>query len=1098
MLLCVLLFSLAARADLQPASSVMLPAMMPAPHAEPWTAPNLRVAVPAQNSAPWAMRIGDRIWGIDADYLSALSQLTGTHFTLQSFPDRNQQLAALARGDVDFVLSNAHFPLTDGLQTSDSWYNSPIRIYRNRDNQRAVMFNSDSAQLTIAEATLAHLPEAFVRSHRWHSLPGDLQALYALLNQQSDYLVADEASAGFLLSQLQQGQIYQITADPGAGELSLRAFARDPALIQWLNTQLRLLPAEFSNRVQQRWSPPLLRYQDTQTLMLTAAEKQWLAQQQEISYAAEADNAPWSYRDSNGNARGFGIDLLNALSQSTGLHFTPRWVSNPQQANALLQQHQVMLNLMQPLYEDDASSNTLPVWRAIWGIYTLNTQQPMGWQSLQHRRVGVLRADLAQRLLPADITPQLFDDRAQLWQALNSGQIDALVDNVLSARWRMASHSDNRVHLAFAASDIAWPLAPQVSIEQPQLRALLDHALQQIPPDTLNQMRISWSQPPQPGTSVAMRNVPLMILIVAGLTILLLLILLLRRYLQQRRERIQREQAERANAAKSQFLATASHELRTPMQAILGLLELEQQQHPSERLTLMHSSARSLMTLLNDLQDHARIENQSFRLAPRPLNLALWLQQQQQFYHPLMRESGPEMIIEALTPLPTWVMLDSDRLQQVVNNLVANALKFTRHGEVRLSLAVDEQIHLTVADSGSGIPLSEQTQLFEPWYQAPSGKSHAVQGSGLGLFICREIVQRMGGSLTLTSEPDQGTTVNVLLPLAVDEQIHLTVADSGSGIPLSEQTQLFEPWYQAPSGKSHAVQGSGLGLFICREIVQRMGGSLTLTSEPDQGTTVNVLLPLERSDTGPVDDHAIWPRYPHLRVAVVDDHPTNLLVLQQQLASFGVTAELFEDGRSLLRADAQQPFDVLLIDQMMPRPDGLTLLRILRRRHQRLGSPALRVLCSADVQLLKITLQENEALLLKPIEREHLVPLLARAVQDPLSPLHESLLILAQHNEAFIPRICQTLQRSLQQDRDALLAASASDDWPALERAAHRMKGSWLMLGMDEIAGYCQQLTDQAKQQQLDADALNLLISLTNRLLNQLESYGTHSFSQRA
>ena len=1019
MLLCVLLFSLAARADLQPASSVMLPAMMPAPHAEPWTAPNLRVAVPAQNSAPWAMRIGDRIWGIDADYLSALSQLTGTHFTLQSFPDRNQQLAALARGDVDFVLSNAHFPLTDGLQTSDSWYNSPIRIYRNRDNQRAVMFNSDSAQLTIAEATLAHLPEAFVRSHRWHSLPGDLQALYALLNQQSDYLVADEASAGFLLSQLQQGQIYQITADPGAGELSLRAFARDPALIQWLNTQLRLLPAEFSNRVQQRWSPPLLRYQDTQTLMLTAAEKQWLAQQQEISYAAEADNAPWSYRDSNGNARGFGIDLLNALSQSTGLHFTPRWVSNPQQANALLQQHQVMLNLMQPLYEDDASSNTLPVWRAIWGIYTLNTQQPMGWQSLQHRRVGVLRADLAQRLLPADITPQLFDDRAQLWQALNSGQIDALVDNVLSARWRMASHSDNRVHLAFAASDIAWPLAPQVSIEQPQLRALLDHALQQIPPDTLNQMRISWSQPPQPGTSVAMRNVPLMILIVAGLTILLLLILLLRRYLQQRRERIQREQAERANAAKSQFLATASHELRTPMQAILGLLELEQQQHPSERLTLMHSSARSLMTLLNDLQDHARIENQSFRLAPRPLNLALWLQQQQQFYHPLMRESGPEMIIEALTPLPTWVMLDSDRLQQVVNNLVANALKFTRHGEVRLSLAVDEQIHLTVADSGSGIPLSEQTQLFEPWYQAPSGKSHAVQGSGLGLFICREIVQRMGGSLTLTSEPDQGTTVNVLLPL-------------------------------------------------------------------------------ERSDTGPVDDHAIWPRYPHLRVAVVDDHPTNLLVLQQQLASFGVTAELFEDGRSLLRADAQQPFDVLLIDQMMPRPDGLTLLRILRRRHQRLGSPALRVLCSADVQLLKITLQENEALLLKPIEREHLVPLLARAVQDPLSPLHESLLILAQHNEAFIPRICQTLQRSLQQDRDALLAASASDDWPALERAAHRMKGSWLMLGMDEIAGYCQQLTDQAKQQQLDADALNLLISLTNRLLNQLESYGTHSFSQRA
>ena len=107
-------------------------------------------------------------------------------------------------------------------------------------------------------------------------------------------------------------------------------------------------------------------------------------------------------------------------------------------------------------------------------------------------------------------------------------------------------------------------------------------------------------------------------------------------------------------------------------------------------------------------------------------------------------------------------------------------------------------------------------------------------------------------------------------------------------------------------------------------------------------------------------------------------------------------------------------------------------------------------------------------------------------------------MILAQHNEAFIPRICQTLQRTLQQDRDALLAASVQHDWPAVGRAAHRMKGSWLLLGMDEIAERCQQIIEQAKQQQLDDDALNLLISLTNRLLEQLESYGTHSFSQRA
>ncbi|ERK18315.1 Virulence sensor protein bvgS precursor [Pantoea sp. AS-PWVM4] len=1015
LLLLVWLFSTVVQADLQPASSVMLPSMMPAPHSTPWSSSPLRVALPAQNSAPWVMRIGDQIWGVDADYLSALSQLTGSHFVLQTYADRDQQLAALARGEVDLVLSTNHASLSPDIRLSDSWYTSPVRIYRNRENQRAVMFNSHNAQLTVAQSTLAQLPENFVRAHRWFALPGDLQALYALLNQQSDYLVADQTSAGFLLSQLQQGQIYQITADPGAGDLTLRAMARDPALIQWLNQQLRLLPAEFSNRVQQRWSPPLLRYQDTQTLMLSAPEQQWLTQHQQIPYAAEADNAPWSYRDANGNPRGFAIDLLNALSQSTGLHFTPHWVANPQQATTLLQQQQVMLSVLPAL----DGTTTLPVWRAIWGIYTLSTRQPMNWQALQGQRVGILRDDLTQRMLPGGINVQVFDDRAQLWQALNNNQIDALVDNVLSARWRIASHYGERIHLAFAASDIAWPLAPQISDQQPVLRALLDRALQQIPPETLNQMRDNWSVPPQPGTSMAMRNVPLLVLIAAGIAILVLLVLLIRRYLQQRRERLQREQAERANAAKSQFLATASHELRTPMQAILGLLELEQQQHPSARLELMHSSARSLMALLNDLQDHARIESHSFRLAPRPLNLSHWLQQQQQFYHPLMRDAGPQLVVEALTRLPGTVLLDGDRLQQVVNNLVANALKFTRQGDIRLTLAVNDAIVLVVTDSGSGIPQEEQAQLFEPWYQAPSGKALAVQGSGLGLFICREIVQRMGGSLTLTSAPGTGTRVEVTLPL--------TLVDG--------QTE---------------------------------------------------------------SDSAAWPHYPQLRVAIVDDHPTNLLVMQQQLALFAIHAEVFDEGRALLRADARQPFDLLFIDQMMPRPNGLTLLRILRRRQRQRGDNALRVICSADAQLVKLPLQPNEALLVKPITLNDVAPLLARASQDPLMQLSDSLHILAQHNASMIPRICQTLQRTMLQDRDTLLTASTAQDWPALARAAHRMKGSWLLLGMDEVASHCQQLAEAAKQQRLEPEQLNLLISLTNRLLKKLESYGTHPFSQHA
>lgn len=265
----------------------------------------------------------------------------------------------------------------------------------------------------------------------------------------------------------------------------------------------------------------------------------------------------------------------------------------------------------------------------------------------------------------------------------------------------------------------------------------------------------------------------------------------------------------------------------------------------------------------------------------------------------LMRQDGPTVTFQALTPLPQTVLIDADRLQQVVNNLMMDALKFSRHGEIFLTLAAESHLILTVSDSGSGIPLDEQQKLFDPWYQAPSGQSVSVQGSGLGLFICREIVSRMGGEIRINSRPDVGTRVIVTLPL-----------------------------------------------MLC--------------------------------DTPEISDENVLPLYPHLRVAVVDDHPANLLVMQQQLARFAIQADGYEQGRALLRADAQQPYDLLFIDQMMPRPNGMQLLRLLRRRDRQRNRQPLRILCSANSQRLSVTLQENEQMLTKPVLLRDIAALLQR------------------------------------------------------------------------------------------------------------------------
>jgi len=1016
LLLILLLLCGPALAEVRPVSSVNLPMMLPVTQADTMQGKVLRVGLLEENHAPWTMRVGNDLYGIDADYLSALRQLTGAQFRLSLYRDQQQLLTALNSGQLDFALGMWVSPLPDAILSSDNWYSSPLRVYRNQQNQRAVMFNSHNASLAISDSTLAQLPPALAARHSWRRYSSDLQAIYTLINQQNDYVVADETSAGFLLSQLQQGQIYQIASHIDAGQLNLRAIARDPGLIAWINQSLRQLPAELMNTLQARWSSSLPRYQDTQTLMLSPAERAWIADHPRITYAAEPDNYPWSYRDASGIARGYSVDLLKAIAQSTGLAFEPVWVSNPRQAGTLMAQHQAMLQLMQPVNGEAMQSTSLPVWRALWGIYSIRPDTPAHWRDLHGKRIGVLQGDLALRLLPADLPSQPFADRNSLYDALAKGEIDALVDNVLSARWRIASRDDARIHLAFAASDIAWPVALGVTPDQPVLRTLLDRALQQIPADTQSRMRDSWSTPPQPGSVRVMRSLPMMVLAVAGAAIVLLLLLLARRYWQQRRERQQREQAEHANAMKSQFLATVSHELRTPMQAILGLLELEKQQRSSQNLTLLHSSAQSLLTLLNDLQDHARIESNSFTLAPRPLALAQWLNQQQHFYHPLMRAEGPRLIVEALTPLPDLIMIDADRLQQVVNNLMTNALKFTRHGTIRLTLAAGQALTLTVSDSGSGIP------------------------------------------------PD-------------------------------EQQKLFDPWYQAPSGKSVSVQGSGLGLFICREMVLRMGGDIRLVSAPGQGTQVTVTLPLEPATSPGHEEEITQPAFPALRVAIVDDHPTNLLVMQQQLARFAIQADIFEEGRALLRADAQQPYDLLFIDQMMPRPDGTLLLRLLRRRDRQRGRQAMRVLCSADAQLLTRSLAAREQVLIKPVQSADLRTLLMAFQHDPLAALDDNLWQLAQQNETFLTRLSRTLHSTLSQDLAAMHETYARTDWPAFAAAAHRMKGSWLLAGLDQGAQLSQQLVEQAGAHQDPAETWQSLILLTDRLLKKLESYGTHPHS---
>jgi signal transduction histidine kinase/ligand-binding sensor domain-containing protein/ActR/RegA family two-component response regulator len=262
-----------------------------------------------------------------------------------------------------------------------------------------------------------------------------------------------------------------------------------------------------------------------------------------------------------------------------------------------------------------------------------------------------------------------------------------------------------------------------------------------------------------------------------AVALLLAMLAALRAYRQRMRRRYvlalaeqQRHLAEQASAAKSEFLATMGHEIRTPMTGVLGMTELllRTPLDPTQRryAQTIEASGRLMLRLVNDSLDLARIEAGRFELDPAPFAPRALLAEVADAAAPLARAKGLHWRLSTDPALPAQVVGDALRIKQVLLNLVNNAIKFTEDGGVELAAtAGTDAISFCVRDDGPGIPQSARARLFERFEQGQSPRRHG--GSGLGLAICRELVACMGGSIVLDSAPGQGSTFRVELPLRV-------------------------------------------------------------------------------------------------------------------------------------------------------------------------------------------------------------------------------------------------------------------------------------------------------------------------------------------
>ena len=404
-----------------------------------------------------------------------------------------------------------------------------------------------------------------------------------------------------------------------------------------------------------------------------------------------------------------------------------------------------------------------------------------------------------------------------------------------------------------------------------------------------------------------------------------------------------KEAAEAASQAKSEFLAHVSHEVRTPLNAIMGMneLALDTQLTDQQRkyLTVVQSSSEALLEVIDDLLDFAKIEAGKMELDSARFALRKALRDTLRALAPSAHRKGLELLCCVRSDVPDSLVGDAGRLRQVLTNLVGNAIKFTEHGEIMVEV---KALEVEQSDPGrASVPRANQSQR---------------------------------------------------------RRLLFSVRDTGIGIPRDKQEKIFQPFEQADTSTTRRFGGTGLGLSIASRLVELMGGGITAESELGRGSTfrftIQVDQPLHQLDLAtlraPAELHAV-------RALIVDDNATSRRLLEHWLRGWHIETTAVDDGPAALEALRQggaksRPFEVVLLDSRLSGTDALALATQI---HQTSVLPACRILLLAvadQAEDLGHCHDGLSACLMKPVMEDELLDAICRARSLP-SPVAASPLV---------------------------------------------------------------------------------------------------------
>jgi signal transduction histidine kinase/CheY-like chemotaxis protein/HPt (histidine-containing phosphotransfer) domain-containing protein len=468
-----------------------------------------------------------------------------------------------------------------------------------------------------------------------------------------------------------------------------------------------------------------------------------------------------------------------------------------------------------------------------------------------------------------------------------------------------------------------------------------------------------------------------------------------------------------ASRARASFLANVSHEVRTPLNGVLGMAQLllatpltpEQREY----VETLESSAGSLVALIDDVLDVSKIEAGKLELEEVDFDLHALVEESLRGYRVSARARGLSFDVRVDPALPRWLRGDPLRLRQMLSNLVSNALKFTSEGGLGVDVArmhsnpAGIEVRFEISDTGIGIAPEALPRLFQPFSQADASTTRHFGGTGLGLAICRSLAERMGGRIGVASAPGKGSVF----------------------------------WFSA-------VLGRALG-----------------AATPARG-----LAPVA----------AAVPGGPALRVLVAEDNVVNQRVTRAFLERLGCTVDVVGDGRAAVAACERAAYDAVLMDLQMPDLDGFEATALIRAGAGPSARAPILALTAATREQERqrcLAVGMNDVLrkplrfgvLRDALERWTLHPGAAPPA-TPAAPLSLESLRLVEREGApgFVAEVVATFREQTRKRLAELSAAVAAGDLPGVERCAHQLRGSCGVVQAARLGALCADLEERARQ----------------------------------